>query len=155
MTNENYRETISFLDCSFRKDYYAQKVQPRLCVSHKNKPLIMDINNVYFNGEAVAQIKSLDITKRDILPTSTKLVSIERGNEKFVIKVLGYTQLTLYHAKGRAHRAKSNINLQKDCQEFSLKCLLVSQFPFQCEYDILAGDNFLFENKLQIDFKNG
>ena len=107
--NEN---KVEIFDASYKKDLHCQKIQPRLCMSHKLKPLIMDINDTYFQGEAVANIKALDITKKEILPTCEKQVKIIRGKSSFELKVIGLASLNLYHAKGRAHRAKANIDLE-------------------------------------------
>ena len=133
--------------------------QPRLILTWKKgkKKFVsakLDINDV--NPFSVSSQEALGIPKHLIKDSKVNSVRIQRGHgdkNAIILPVLGETFLDLKHANGRNRRQKSKIE-EDDLKSFSIKTLLVPNFPSYCNFDILAGEDFLNLNFLSIDAKN-
>ena len=134
--------------------------QPRLVLAWKKGKrkyvsVKMDINQN--NEYSVCSQESLGIPRQIIKKSKIQTVRLQRGlgnNNAVALQVIGETILDLRHAKGRTRRQNSKLE-EEDLKSLMIKTLVVVKLPSFCQYDIIAGEDFLDENKIHIDRNHG
>ena len=131
------------------------KRQARICIAYKMKPILMDLNISVGVHQTISSMEILGISSNDLQPSKYSHVVLQRGKKLHHLPVIGECELIVHHARGRWYRHRTSIDLNSDAKAFNLKTILIEKFPSECKFGILAGLDFLRDNALWIDEKNG
>ena len=121
--------TLKASDYSWNPSKDNLQRQARICVAHKLKPILMDINISVGVGPTISSLVELNISLDDLQPSSYKDVVLQRGNKLYQLPVIGQCDIVIHHARGRTFRHRTAMNLERDAKAFSLKTIIVENFP--------------------------